>query len=695
MTASTPLTPPGSGVGKVPTQDATKDDKLTYQSVGKSGTLVKVTLIKDMNSSVRLEIVTQSRVQRFVNAFLKFAGLSLWETKLKDLSRTIKNKDYFGGPEGTGPTREGEKVLSYFGASEGGNIAKDFKILIKRSEEAEKANNLASRTLGTTANIYKPDNAQIGRRVNTSALPNREALYAPNTHGFTEKDLEQFVIVNERDSFSLGRLIAIRNTGILTVMTSSGGYSNELAPEKVYLVSQVTGREPATTSEPTRPARRTEAPSASAETSAPTVPPLANLQLGQVIDESMVPNKDKLSKPSDIMTTFVNEKMSNFSDGDQIKLSNPNAVRKFAQPVVVKYDNKLYIGRLAGLDNRQEKQLLVDIGPGYKLLIAKADDIYLFSDLNEPEQERTAPAPAAAATHGPAGGTAASAAAAEPVVGERGPSPEVQELMSKGLTREASELWIKLEEDTSRQKVEYVRHGVVQGRYPDIHCARNTAILSGNVYLHANKMTKPEETEFDIVAGQSPRPEERFAFWTEIIKQGYQIVDLTNPEDREQYRALYFPQGEGASLSGVVGTKITQVGKARDNVYKYDAAQIGLGDGTPKSVSRYSYNDWPDHGKITDSELHKLVGDVRSLGEKLWIVCHAGVGRTGTLTVALRLQEEIMKRKAAGTSIDVKEILSGLILQMRERRDPHIVQTPGQLQLLLDYGRSLQNETLR
>lgn len=66
---ATPVPHQGGQVQRA--QDATQDNKLFYQTTGKSGMLVKVTLIKlpGAESPVSLDVKTQSRFQQFVNFF--------------------------------------------------------------------------------------------------------------------------------------------------------------------------------------------------------------------------------------------------------------------------------------------------------------------------------------------------------------------------------------------------------------------------------------------------------------------------------------------------------------------------------------------------------------------------------------------------------------------------------------------------
>lgn len=184
---ATPVTP----LRKIKTQDATLDDKLTYQSVGKSGTLIKVTLIKlsGIESPVRLEVTTQSRIQRFVNWFVR---KDFWVTRLNDVSGTITNPKYIES------SKVREQILNRFNASDADQIKKDFSTLIGRSGKVKKGEDAAARVLGMTGSNIEQQAGKSQSEASSDVATQSEKPATP----FPNDDVEKtFGEISEQSTY--------------------------------------------------------------------------------------------------------------------------------------------------------------------------------------------------------------------------------------------------------------------------------------------------------------------------------------------------------------------------------------------------------------------------------------------------------------------------------------------------------------
>lgn len=228
----------------------------------------------------------------------------------------------------------------------------------------------------------------------------------------------------------------------------------------------------------------------------------------------------------------------------------------------------------------------------------------------------------------------------------------------------------------------------VSNRFTDILCPKSTQ-LPGHETIHANKVTLDG---LELILSQAPLPENEAAFWDAVSKNTNLIVDVTNKTDRiEKGVQRYFPHEIGASTNPQGSPEVHVHCKSQENystvkVHRYD---VQVGNQSPKSISRIHFRGWPDHGAVKVEELRELVNRIRSKPTKqpLWIHCRAGVGRSGTVAVALALAK--MKDENRLTAENYSKVIGDLIIEGREQRGTSFVQAESQYQLLHKFAQSL------
>jgi protein tyrosine phosphatase len=235
----------------------------------------------------------------------------------------------------------------------------------------------------------------------------------------------------------------------------------------------------------------------------------------------------------------------------------------------------------------------------------------------------------------------------------------------------------------------------VSNRFPPkatgTRCIRNSHIgeASGRPNkVHANHV-KLLDLSPSVICSQAPKPDMEEAFWTQVILHSSLIVDLTNDKDRDFHGVHdYFPEEPIGRLLGSVRLEVESTDLKLGEV-KYKAMLEG---NETKEVERLHFAKWPDAGVISVEALENLLNRIeekqaKSPLESLWIHCRAGVGRTGTVTVALAIRQ--LHREGAITSDNYLDVINELILKGRAQRDVFFVQSKDQYQLLLKYAEKL------
>jgi len=115
---------------------------------------------------------------------------------------------------------------------------------------------------------------------------------------------------------------------------------------------------------------------------------------------------------------------------------------------------------------------------------------------------------------------------------------------------------------------------------------------------------------------------------------------------------------------------------------------------TQLGVESFIYNRWPDQGVISAHDLfHELVlplWEIYNTNEPatrgFWIHCLAGLGRTGTLALALLSYWHIRTQAAFANREELLSFLAETLTRLRDRRNPGMVQTLDQWKLLVEFG---------
>ncbi len=231
------------------------------------------------------------------------------------------------------------------------------------------------------------------------------------------------------------------------------------------------------------------------------------------------------------------------------------------------------------------------------------------------------------------------------------------------------------------------------GRFKDIKSpeATNVPLRTNHVAIkgriHANQVWHPKPACRPI-ATQYPSPgktalpmvQARENFWRMILQQKCDLIlDLTKPEEQGKLGPIYYPHfpGEVMDYGRVI---ITRMDEGTGETCRYKVQDIRSRE--VKEVLRYQFTQWPDHGEVSEPELHKLAGMINRCGHPV-IHCRAGVGRTGTALAASILREHHEHGRL--TPHNAVQMLTETVLNLRENRGPATVQTNGQWQLLQRY----------
>jgi len=214
--------------------------------------------------------------------------------------------------------------------------------------------------------------------------------------------------------------------------------------------------------------------------------------------------------------------------------------------------------------------------------------------------------------------------------------------------------------------------------------------------VHANRV---ELAGINMICSQAPIPDSEIEFWRAVFGNTYMILDLTNKSDRiDKQVARYFPHEVGDQLHKgpisvlCVGEEKSVAGEKKLKLHTYLVKEKQGTTVQEKPITRLHYRGWPDSSSITTKDLITIVNQIRSqrqaLGDTpLWIHCRAGVGRTGTVAVALALAQ--MKSEGRLTEKNYAQEIDNLILRGRSQRDILFVQSVNQYQLLHDFAQAI------
>jgi len=227
----------------------------------------------------------------------------------------------------------------------------------------------------------------------------------------------------------------------------------------------------------------------------------------------------------------------------------------------------------------------------------------------------------------------------------------------------------------------------------------------------------------DTIAMQAPLTSHRLLYDFYCVMQSQNvglILDLTQECDRTTHKILYpgityvsVGRPDQSTSNAVIGigeatserwsTDVEVVKKSflvricyRIEAHQYD---VDLSD---RSTSEYSteYLNFPirDFGSASAANIGLLVNKLKEWrnanpGKKVAVHCTAGVGRSGTIIAAEQLREKF----DAGllNHQNLSSTLAAIIIDIRNRRSPYMVQSPAQFRCLIEYGMGLLEGTIQ
>ncbi len=224
-------------------------------------------------------------------------------------------------------------------------------------------------------------------------------------------------------------------------------------------------------------------------------------------------------------------------------------------------------------------------------------------------------------------------------------------------------------------------------RFDDVECAKATAVSieyedGSSRPIHANRMGSRGLTDWkSLIASQYPYVH----YWDAIYQQTGPclIVDLTRKGEGEP---LFYPNKWAAVQTDEL--KIRLIAR-NERISTYEIEPVDPSK-SMAIVRRLHFSGWPDRGVVSLDQLYALVSEIEHLmpdkkNSGVWVHCHAGVGRTGTLLTALLIKEMILNGTMNPQNLN-EEVIE-LILTLRQQRSEMIVSNKEQFLLLLDFAR--------
>lgn len=249
------------------------------------------------------------------------------------------------------------------------------------------------------------------------------------------------------------------------------------------------------------------------------------------------------------------------------------------------------------------------------------------------------------------------------------------------------QLWQHLSNATDDLLIEYAISSYPENvndpfcKFENIRCPRQSIYAVGDKFLHANQIVHENHAK-TLVASQAPIVAfEKEYYWKAFFEKEFFVVDLTTSEDRINY----YPKSEGQEIT-FGNIKVKYISKrVVDHDQSLLAFQVTL-EGKQKIINRLHYHGWIDFSAITVEKLEKLVVLLNEY-PSIWVHCHAGVGRTGTLITTYYLDSLI--REGVINVFNYNEELVKLLLKLRVQRGTLFVSNLDQFKLIYEYGLKL------
>lgn len=227
----------------------------------------------------------------------------------------------------------------------------------------------------------------------------------------------------------------------------------------------------------------------------------------------------------------------------------------------------------------------------------------------------------------------------------------------------------------------------------------------------------------NTIAMQAPLASHRLLYDFYCVMQSQDvglILDLTQECDRTNHKILYpgvtyvsvgrpdqstsnavIRIGEATSERWSTDVEVSKKSFLVRICYRIEAHQYDddLAD-IPTSEYSTEYLNFPirDFGSASAANIGLLVNKLKEWrnenpGKKVAVHCTAGVGRSGTIIAAEQLREKF----DAGllNHQNLSSTLATIIIDIRNRRSPSMVQSPEQFRCLIEYGMGLLEGTLQ
>lgn len=229
-------------------------------------------------------------------------------------------------------------------------------------------------------------------------------------------------------------------------------------------------------------------------------------------------------------------------------------------------------------------------------------------------------------------------------------------------------------------------------RFRDILCPERTRVqIQGkteDLYLHANHV---DLEGVHLILTQYPYPEQIPLFW-QASKEACLILDLTNEKDMKRGLVPYAPklnddlqfEDERRRVRCLSQRKVNGINA---ELCTYSFEEIDSTSDMPV-ITRLHYENWEDHEGITEDDLDRLLAILAEYQKDstipIMVHCRAGVGRSGTVSVAYAISQLIKQNKADVSNLS--HYIYHLILEGRRQRGECFVQTVDQLKAIWKWG---------
>lgn len=214
--------------------------------------------------------------------------------------------------------------------------------------------------------------------------------------------------------------------------------------------------------------------------------------------------------------------------------------------------------------------------------------------------------------------------------------------------------------------------------------------------FHGNYVKLSPNEPFTI-ATQAPKLQAQGDFWLASFSNDAKvIVDLTQSSELTGKRVdVYYPE-KGEALCFASGGMQLTVSCLSEKIHPENSAiktstyLVDDGQGDKKEISRIHFTDWIDHNGVDAGVLNQLIDTVDDISGTEGLVmahCCAGIGRTGTFTLARTAKHRLAGEKL--NSFQIKDEILTMGMEGRKQRNQTFIQKAEQMLTLVQFLRSM------